>query len=535
MVYGVKSSPDEKGAVADQHRQIIEAIERASGSEVIGTFGEENESGYGKSRGPELERAMQTAIDAATGDGEAELWVWHPSRLARGTGKKGEAQSLMERLTYLRRHGVTVRAVDRGDMIANPLLWGIEDEQQSAYSQNLGTWVRAGLARRKAAGKPVGAMPFGWTVEKEIVDGNVISRRVVDPQTGPIRVQMLERVAGGATPGSVARWLNRKGIKTRRGQQFTRRAVSQIVESAANDGGGGYPALVSAELAQAARDGLRRLDPAAVQDRTVGRPARDESYILRGVVFCASCGSPLRPTRNYLGGQRSYACRDKLESRGICQRRPIPADLLETHVLEHLACFVDSVDGWLGGLVMERDGQRKVREDQLDTERAAMSALDRQRDERMAELESIGVTKIGMEVIERIDAKSDGQRQRVVDAEAVLAEWAPPPNLNAALDYYSELLDLVQGRVQKAQGAKELNEALASVLTGLWCEIRGGRLHVEFELQEQPDVVVPDDPVLQHARPDRDWLPPVEITSQPALMESAKTAPKPHRSHRCTV
>jgi hypothetical protein len=56
----------------------------------------------------------------------------------------------------------------------------------------------------------------------------------------------------------------------------------------------------------------------------------------------------------------------------------------------------------------------------------------------------------------------------------VMVTVVPPPGepwlgstLVAALDYYSELLNLVQGRISKAQGSKELNEALASVLAGL--------------------------------------------------------------------
>jgi hypothetical protein len=71
----------------------------------------------------------------------------------------------------------------------------------------------------------------------------------------------------------------------------------------------------------------------------------------------------------------------------------------------------------------------------------------------------------------------------------------------------------VQGRVQKAQGASELNEALASVLAALWCSIEDGRLTVEFELRDQSGVFLPDDPVLPNERPDHDWLPPVEVGS----------------------
>src|SRR5450755_4909662 len=88
VIYGVKSSPDERESVADQQRIVREAI--GDDDRIIGTFGEANQSGYRKERGPELEKAMRCAIDAAAEHGEAELWVWHSSRLARGDGSKGK-------------------------------------------------------------------------------------------------------------------------------------------------------------------------------------------------------------------------------------------------------------------------------------------------------------------------------------------------------------------------------------------------------------------------------------------------------------
>jgi hypothetical protein len=266
---------------------------------------------------------------------------------------------------------------------------------------------------------------------------------------------------------------------------------------------------------------------------------------LRGVGFCAACGSPLYPTKNYLGGRRGYACRDKLESRGLCDSLPIPADLLETHVLNHLQSFIGSVEGWIADLLTKRDAERNVRVGQLEQERAALATLDRQRDERMTELEQVGMTKIGLEVIERVDAKREAQANRIAEADAVVAEWTAPPNIDATLDFYSDLVDLVQGRVSKAIGARELNEALGGVLAGLWCEIEPerDRLLVQFELREQPAVKLPDGSAFlladYNGRRDRRWLPPARLGYQPVeppdLMGSAKTAPKPLPSTRCTA
>jgi hypothetical protein len=46
VVYGVKSSPDEKESVADQHRQTLKAIEREEGRWLVAeSYGETNASG----------------------------------------------------------------------------------------------------------------------------------------------------------------------------------------------------------------------------------------------------------------------------------------------------------------------------------------------------------------------------------------------------------------------------------------------------------------------------------------------------------
>jgi hypothetical protein len=44
---------------------------------------------------------------------------------------------------------------------------------------------------------------------------------------------------------------------------------------------------------------------------------------------------------------------------------------------------------------------------------------------------------------------------------------AGQPDLDAALDFYTGLVDLVRGKVTAATGAAELNAALATVLVGM--------------------------------------------------------------------
>lgn len=69
---------------------------------------------------------MSAAIEAAAEHGEAELWVFHSSRLARGDGTKGK-RSLNLIVAQLLYENVTVRSV-RDPAFVTPMLAGIGSE-----------------------------------------------------------------------------------------------------------------------------------------------------------------------------------------------------------------------------------------------------------------------------------------------------------------------------------------------------------------------------------------------------------------------
>src|SRR5919109_223079 len=107
------SWPDPKDSVASQIEQVRQRVAATGGRSVYREpFSEENVSGYRRSRGPQLDAAIAAAKEAAAEHGGAELWVFHSSRLARGSGKMREARALGEVFYYLRRHGVALRSVE---------------------------------------------------------------------------------------------------------------------------------------------------------------------------------------------------------------------------------------------------------------------------------------------------------------------------------------------------------------------------------------------------------------------------------------
>ena len=83
----------------------------------------------------------------------------------------------------------------------------------------------------------------------------------------------------------------------------------------------------------------------------------------------------------------------------------------------------------------------------------------------------------------RIDQEVARKTGMIEDAEAKPAEWDGTVDTDAALDYYSRIRDVVDGKLQAAEGVKAMNAALSTVLS----EVRlgmddDGTLHAEFAL-----------------------------------------------------
>jgi DNA invertase Pin-like site-specific DNA recombinase len=212
---------------------------------------------------------MSTAIAAAAEHGEAELWVFHSSRLARGNGRKGR-RSINLLVAQLLYEDVIVRSVSDPEFVT-PMLAGIGAEVAHKCSADLSTHTLRGLRQRKEAGKPMGPIPLGYKVEVTVDSDRATTSRVIDPETMPTIERIFGMVETGATFGAVARRLNAEGIPSARGRTWVSRTVRGLVFNAAYKGAKGYPPIVDPERYDRIFAGLRRLDPVATQKRNGGR------------------------------------------------------------------------------------------------------------------------------------------------------------------------------------------------------------------------------------------------------------------------
>ena len=241
-------------------------------------------------------------------------------------------------------------------------------------------------------------------------------------------------------------------------------------------------------------------------------------------------------SRADVGSQlRRYVCREVRGCTGLCDAPPVPAELVETHVLNHLDVFVGSVEDWLREKASEQTVEQKQRMSLIDRERAVLADLDRQRDLHLAEYRRLvedghRLAYLALEEVERIESQRDQQQQAISEAEAVAAEWTGSPDLDATLDYYNKIVGVIQGRIKNAEGARQLGQALSSVLAGLWMEFETerDRLLVQFALHDQQPVRLAGGvEMVPELRRDRLWLPPVRPGQ---WIEPREIASKPQHS-----
>ena len=479
-IYAAKSTEDKRGSIGTQLEECRERAEH-EGWEVIGEFTDEAFSAYHGNRGDGLARAMAFCEEAG---GDIALIVQHSDRLARGNVK--DARHLVEYAIWAIKHDVRLVSLQDPEMLAEGdyalLMSAIGGMRNHQDSKRKAESVKAGIKRRRAKGKAWGKAPQGYRVERRIVDGEVVSDPVVDPEAAPIVETLFAELDAGASTGDVARKLNRAGHLTQGGYDFTARRVRFMAENRDYMGAGPYPAIIDPELWERVNDKIRRADPAALQNSKGGRrPTAD--FMLRRLSFCGECGQPVYAIVRH--GVRLYCCRAQVRNTGTCSSRPISADEVEQRILDHLSLFLaDDLETWIRDRIAERTDEQRSLQGVLDAKRQELADLDALREERMAELIEHGITSpVAFELIERIDRQREVLQREIDDADAVLSEWTGQLSVDGVLDFYDRLVDLVKGRVAKADGIAEINAALHDSLLGVWLTYDGDTLTADIEVR----------------------------------------------------
>ncbi len=499
VIYAARSAPDhQEQSTASQTDEVRERVEQEGGRVVVGEFAESGVSGFYGERGPELAAALEAAREAATDDVDAELWVFHTSRLARGSGRKGQ-RSLTKIYADALYEGVRLRSVSDDEFLREEFI-GIASVQNHKYARDHGAHVARGRRSAFEAGKwPGGPAPDGYLSEKVIdPDGNPATTIRLDPEREPIMRLMFDLSEQGLGDPSIARRLNEAGHRRKNGKPWNRRAVqSKLLNpvyagrvarwgEGARKGGayrrndrpevrpGQHPALIEPERYDrivAMRPGRDRAkagrESAKERGRMGGRPPK--RHLLAKLAVCDRCGETMyAQTSTYRrkdgSQQRYYVCGNVHFSTGECDQPRLDAGRIDEAVVPYLDRLFIDFKAWAEQLASGSDQRRATLTASAEAAQEKLIVLDRQetklRERWTAAIDAGDETKekIAYGTLEAHTAKKDLAREAVQSLNAELAALDDEPSdEDRMLDAYNEL----RRRILGGDGSfADLNERL---------------------------------------------------------------------------
>ncbi len=487
VLYGAKSTSDPRGSIATQLADCRTSAER-EGREVIETFADEAASAYKGSRGDELLRAREHAERLADERGGCELWVQHSDRLARGDGLA--AAHLIEYVLWARKAGVQLRSVqDDGtfDDFVHAVLMGERNHDDSRRKSEA---VRSGLRRSFERGERGGGpVPDGYELLVRRDGRDRVVERVyrLDPDRAPVVRVAFELSEQGMGDPSIARELNRRGMRTKSRRPWERRRVQDTLT---NEFYAGRVVRHRGTPEQEVRDGAHPalIEPGrfdwlvmqrALRDRAAGsarspkgRPA--SNHALARLARCGTCWAPMRPvTSTYRRKDgtraRSYLCAEVKAGTGLCSAPGLDAELVDRAVIANLDRYLGDFEAWRADIEAGHVAERKRAEREVDRAGAAVAKVQRTASAIEADYERLLIEGSGEEaravlpLLSRRRGDVEAAGKRLEAAQAALAAVPSDAPADAMLDFYNALSGAVRGRLDGAESMLRVRDALAEL------------------------------------------------------------------------
>jgi len=283
---------------------------------------------------PQLERLL-ASVEA----GEVDRVVTY--RLDRITRSVSDWAKLVQ---CFRRHNVNLTIVQgefaEGDLVTSDLMLNILAAFAEFESAMIGDRLRdAKAARRRRGLRTGGLLPFGFQANPKTCQLEAV------PDEAAVVVELFKQAAAGRTPDQLAKWLDERGIKTKRsgrvgGERWSARGVLRLLRNKVYVGeiGGtraAHAPLIDGEVFDAANHAVTTR-----QTRQPGRRDADEErdpFVLRGLLRCGQCGHLMTTARGARGKRKTaprfYRCRS---APGACRGTQLRAQDIEHRVLTWL-------------------------------------------------------------------------------------------------------------------------------------------------------------------------------------------------------
>jgi site-specific DNA recombinase len=443
VIYAAKSTKDEKESIPTQ---LEEGRQKANleGRDVAAEFTDEAASAWSGDRGPGLEAALHKSHEIVAEDGACELWVWKSERLARGSGKKNEARSLLEVYTQCKRAGVVLRSVLDDAYVQDEAMIGMASKMANKYSEDLSQLIKAGKRRSRERGTPHGGKRrFGFEPNR---DG------AMTPIPAEIAVvdRILDELLAGRSYCAIARSLAADGVATATGGHWQQRTIAQIAQNPVyigklrtRDGVAEAPHGALVDLAKWEQAQIL-MEAKAARSKGRGRPSSGQHLFRKGMLRCGECGESMVPRTSRQKGKSTY------EVYGCYGRHLDPAN-----------CSMPVVKRTLIDLAVYRYFEQVG----LDVE-ATRDALTDSRDRKLTEVHALHEQAVREK--RRAEDRLARVRRDYMDDQLTAADWADlRAELEPERDAAAAEVDRLDAQGSEVENWGEVRDMEAEVLTRL--------------------------------------------------------------------
>lgn len=224
-------------------------------------------------------------------------------------------------------------------VILEAVLEGFAEYYSLQLSQNVKRGRRASAEKCKSVGSPP---PYGYRVGED-------KRYVLDPDTSRVARSVYDQYLNGGSMAQIATGLNRSGIRTRTGREFTVESIRKILSNERYTGmyilgdiriDGGMPQIVAREEWDRVQDIMER------NKKSPNHKWSRADFLLTGKVFCGCCGSVVTGAsgRGRNGAKHDYYACQGHRKRHNCGALPWPKSAVEESVLEVINDLLDDED-----------------------------------------------------------------------------------------------------------------------------------------------------------------------------------------------
>lgn len=360
-----------EASIEGQVRECKDYAER-NGIRIINVYSDSKHTGRNDNRA-EFQKMLR---DSKRG-GFSVVVVWKIDRFGRNRAEIAQNKAL------LKLAGVkVVSAMEHiPDTPEGIILESVLEGMAEYYSANLAENVKRGLKENALHCKYNGAgQSLGYIVGED-------RRYKIEPNEAEIVKLIFRKYDEGMKIADIWRELNRSGIKTKRGKDFTQYGISRILSNRAYIGEykysdivtpGGMPRIIDDDLfnrVQERREKGRKI-PASRRSNS------DVDFLLTGKVFCGNCKSSMRgDCGTGKSGQRFYfyTCHGKRHKHNGCKKKNVRKEWLETEVTKI------TVENILTDEIMEYIAEKVV---EIQKEEQADKSMLRYYEQRLKETQS---------------------------------------------------------------------------------------------------------------------------------------------------